>query len=197
MFLGSVAQALIRTVPLPVLLVRPSEAPVDLLESVHEQAFTRILIPLDGSALSEEAVVCAVELGTPMDAEYTLLQVIDFPILGYAPGAVGLSDAVFEQWRDEAASYLERIAQDMRGRGLRVRAVLVIAEPAVGILNYVREHAVDLIAMGTHGRSGLAQALLGSVAEQVVRGAGVPVLLRRPQAMIQQPLQDVCQVASD
>jgi hypothetical protein len=59
----------------------------------------------------------------------------------------------------------------------------MIAQPAVAILDCAREHAVDLIAMATHGRGGIARMVLGSVADKVLRGAGAPLLLHRPYAL--------------
>lgn len=181
-WMGSVADKLMRRLPMPALLVRPHEQALDMLEGVHEQAFEHVLIPLDGSALSEEILEPATVLGEPMGAEYTLIQAIDPPMLGYAPAAqvAGVDEQVLEQWRAEAQAYLERVAGRMRARGLLVRTSVLYAPPAVAILDYAREHAVDLIAMSTHGRGGVARMLLGSVADKVVRGAGCPVLIQPP-----------------
>jgi nucleotide-binding universal stress UspA family protein len=180
--LGSVADALVRRLPIPTLLARPHDQALDLLESVHEQVFQHVLIPLDGSTLAEAIVERAVALGTPMDAEYTLLQALDLPTIGYAPAlhATGADERILKQWRGEAQHYLDRVAEPLVARGLRVSAYTVIGAPAGAILEYTREHAVDVIAIATHGRGGLARALLGSVADAVLRGAGVPVLLFRP-----------------
>jgi nucleotide-binding universal stress UspA family protein len=177
-----VADTLVRRLPIPALLVRPHDEALDLLESVHEHVFQHVLIPLDGSALAEAIVERAVGLGMLMDAEYTLLQVLDLPTIGYAPAlhATGADERILEQWRGEAQSYLDRVAEQLRARGLRVRAHTVIGSPASAILGYAREYAVDAIAIATHGRGGLARVLLGSVADAVLRGAGVPVLLFRP-----------------
>jgi nucleotide-binding universal stress UspA family protein len=181
-WLGSVADALIRQMPVPILLVRPHEEALDLLEAAHEQAFQHVLIPLDGSDLAEDVCEPAVALGELMQAEYSLLQAIDVPTLGYAPAAqvAGLDEQVLEQWRAEAQAYLDQVAEPMRARGLRVRTNVMFAQPALAILDYARQHAVDLIAMATHGRGGLARILLGSVADKVVRSTGTPVLLHRP-----------------
>jgi nucleotide-binding universal stress UspA family protein len=87
---------------------------------------------------------------------------------------------VFALWREEAQQYLERVAERLRARGLRVRTSTIDAAPALAIREYAREHAVDLIAIATHGRGGLARVLLGSVADAVLRDTGAPVLLYRP-----------------
>lgn len=184
MWMGSVADTLVRRLPMPVLLTRPHDQALDVLEEVHDQAFTHVLIPLDGSALAEEILEPALALGMPFDATYTLVQAITPPVLGYAPAAqtVGLEDQILEQWRAAAREYLDRLAQRLRDQGRQVDTHILIGPPAVAILDYVYDHNVDLVAMATHGRSGVARMLLGSVADKIARGAGVPVLLRRPAA---------------
>lgn len=181
-WLGSVADRLVRELPAPVLLVRPHEMALDFLNDVPEQFFQHMLIPLDGSALAETVVEPAVALGKLMHARYTLLQAIEVPMLGYAPAAyaTGLDERIINEWQAEAQSYLDQIAKRMRAQGLHVQTSVLVAQPAIAILNYAREQSVDLIAMATHGRGNLARMLMGSVADKVVRGAGTTVLLQRP-----------------
>jgi len=185
-WMGSVADKLVRHLPTPVLLVRPHAEALDLLEVVHERGFEHVLIPLDGSALAEEILEPALALGTLMEAEYTLMEAIEAPVLGYAPSpqVAGLDERALERWRAEARAYLERVAGRMRARGLVVRTRVTSAPPALAIIDAARKHTADLIALSTHGRGGLARLLLGSVADTVVRGAGVPVLLQRPRGEV-------------
>jgi nucleotide-binding universal stress UspA family protein len=184
MWMGSVADTLTRRLPMPVLLTRPHDQALDLLEQVHDQTFTHVLIPLDGSALAEEVLEPALALGLPFDAKYTLVQAITPPVLGYAPAAqvVALDEQILNQWRAAAREYLDGVAQRLRSQGAPVDTRVLIGPPAMAILDYAQDHNVDLLAMATHGRSGVARMLLGSVADKIVRGAGVPVLLRRPAA---------------
>lgn len=186
MWMGSVADILMRRLPMPVLLTRPHDQALDLLEEVHDQAFSHMLIPLDGSAQAEEILEPALALGMPFDATYTLVQAINPPVLGYAPAAqtVTLDEQILEEWRGMAQEYLDQLAQRLRSQGQQVDTHVLIGPPAMTILDYVYDHPVDLIAMATHGRSGVSRMLLGSVADKVVRGAGVPVLLRRPAAEV-------------
>ncbi|MCS7047136.1 MAG: universal stress protein, partial [Gemmataceae bacterium] len=80
----------------------------------------------------------------------------------------------------EAQSYLEQVADRVRGQGVKVGTELVIEEQAgVGILNAAKP-PVELIALATHGRRGLSRLLLGSVADKVIRGATVPVFVQPP-----------------
>ncbi|MCG8347610.1 MAG: universal stress protein [Chloroflexales bacterium] len=183
-WMGSVADSLVRRLSSPTVLVRPHAEAVDLLETVHEQAFEHILIPLDGSKLAESIIEPAIELGALMEARYTLLQAIEPLIKGYIPGPyAGLMDKdLREPRRAETKAYLERIAHRMREQGLRVETQTPIAYAPDAILDYARDYAVDFIAMATHGRSGFSRVLMGSIASTVVCKAGVPILLYRPSA---------------
>jgi nucleotide-binding universal stress UspA family protein len=183
-WMGSIADALVRLLSSPIVLVRPHAEAIDLLETVHEQAFEHILIPLDGSKLAESILEPAIELGALMQARYTLLQAIEPLIKGYIPGPyAGLMDAdLLEPWRTETKAYLEQVADRIREHGLRVETKAPIAYAPDVILDYARDHAVDFIAMATHGRSGLSRVLMGSIASTIVCRAGVPILLYRPSA---------------
>jgi len=180
-WLGSVADALIRQVKVPVLFLRPGK------EAGPEQPreFRRILIPLDGSELAESVLATAEAIGRLSDAEYTLLHIVVPPfVLGPPRSAVlvepGEGPEILERWSDD---YLARVAARMSAAGLRVRAVVeTYPNAAQGILDYARAHDIDLIAMSTHGRVGFSRIALGSVSDKVLRGADVPVLLQRGKA---------------
>ena len=106
------------------------------------------------------------------------------PVGGYAPlaRAVHLDAQVTQAVRAERQHYLDDLAQRLRAGGRQVHTrTLLAAAPAVGILDAARATGADLIALATHGRSGLARLLIGSVADKVRRGADMPVLLYRPQ----------------
>jgi len=188
-WMGSVADKLMRRLPMPILLTRPHEAAIDLLAELHAPAFQHVLIPLDGSALAEEIVGPALALGTLTAARYTLLQALDPLIAEHTkpPYSVGLDRAMLAQIREGALAYLEQIADRLRAQSLQVQTNLIVAPPHVAILDYTHDHAVDLIAMATHGHGGVARMLLGSVADKVVRSASTPVLLRRPSAEAAEP----------
>jgi nucleotide-binding universal stress UspA family protein len=179
-WLGSIADTVIRQVSVPVLLIRPQEQPLDI---AHEPAVKHILIPLDGSALAEHMLTHATALGRLVQAEYTLLQAIEPVSMGYGTELYGVAvdTQAMEQLRTQAQEYLDRLAVGLRADGMRVQTAAVIDLAATAILNYAHEHAVDLIALATHGRTGLARWLVGGVADKVIRGATVPVLLHRPQ----------------
>jgi nucleotide-binding universal stress UspA family protein len=183
-WMGSVADALVRRLPMPIVLIRPHGEALDLLDKAHAPAFQHMLLPLDGSALAEEILGPAVALGRLVGARYTLLQALD-PLLvehTHPPYAAGLEPGMVEELRERAHAYLAGVAARLRAQSFEVQTELVVAQPHVAILEYAREHAVDLIAMSTHGWGGLARMLLGSVADKVVREASAPVLIQRPRA---------------
>jgi nucleotide-binding universal stress UspA family protein len=188
-WLGSVADALVRQIPIPVVLVHSQEAAPEL---AAEPVLRQVLILLDGSALAEQILEPAVALGTAMQAEYTLLQVVK-PVVSLRSDptsqAIGGLDrstlrqlqTLHDQLQADAQTYLDGVAERLRAQSLRVQTRVLFRErPAVAILDDVRDHAVDLIALTTRARGGLRRLLLGSVADKVIRGTVTPVLVRRP-----------------
>jgi len=177
MWLGSVADALVRRGAAPMLLVRPRAeraAPVEL--------FRHILVPLDGSALAEETLPIAQTLASLSEARLTLLQVIvpQRAIARPAP-VTRVNTRHLTEREAEAAQYLTAVRDRLRTSGPCAETVTVVAEqPAWAILEYAVEHDVDLIAMATHGFGGVKRFMLGSVADKVLRGAPIPVLLTKP-----------------
>jgi len=181
-WLGSVADELARVSPVPVLLIRPE--PV-----AAAGRFGRILVPLDGSKRGETILEHAVRLARVAgDAELVLFEVVQ-PVdaavwlpQGELSVAVPAGDFLRRR-REGARAYLEEAARPLAAAGLRVRTrVEVAGSVAAAILEAARAEQVDLVALATHGRSGLARVALGSVADKVVRGSRTPVLLFRPPA---------------
>lgn len=148
--------------------------------------YHKILVPLDGSELSEKVLPHVETLARCTGAEIILIRAIIQPFEGASSAAsmtgympVMLPD-VKEQVHEEAVGYLNKIKYDLSARGLRVSTIVQEGDAGEVILEYARHEDVDLIAMSTHGRTGLGRALFGSVAEEVLRGAGKPVMLIRP-----------------
>jgi nucleotide-binding universal stress UspA family protein len=181
-WLGSVADALVRCSPSPILLLRPGEGTPDLAQAPQ---LKHILIPLDGSALSEQILGPALELGGLTQANYTLLRAVEpFVLVGYAPLAQAsrLDLQLTQQGLAGAQRYLDALAEPLRAEGQAIQTRAMLAEQAAAaILEEADQQKADLIAMTTHGRSGLARLFLGSVADKVLRGAGLPMLIQRPQ----------------
>lgn len=122
--------------------------------------YDRILVPLDGSAYSEEVIPWVAGLAAVHGTPVALLRVVEK-----------------EAERGEATSYVEKLAAGLSARGLCVVGSGDIADV---VLAEARSVPGTLVAMTSHGRSGLVEAMLGSVALRLVRGGGAPVLVYRP-----------------
>ena len=135
---------------------------------------TKILVPLDGSALAEMAVPTAVELAKDKGATLVLMRAAEEP--------PSLTDVVAAQVDvvSEAEGYLEAMAGRLRADGCpRVETCVWYGAPAPSIVEAVEASGADLVVMTSHGRSGIGRLILGSVAESVLRGTWAPILLLR------------------
>lgn len=181
-WLGNVADVLLRTSAIPLLLVHSHDAEAAAPPAVG----SRILIPLDGSALAEQILEPALALGDPMGAAYVLLQIVQPPVVyGPVPYAepVDLDFEGTQRRQAEAQRYLDSLAQRLQVAGAHVTTMAPIAQhPAQAILEVAQQHASTLIALATHGRSGIRRAFLGNIADKIVRGTTIPVLVYRPAA---------------
>ncbi len=180
-WLGSVADGLMRQMAAPLLLVRPSEEPVDLRAEVR---LCHLLVPLDGSLHAEAILEPALALVQVMGADCTLLRVVEpvpvlgYDVFGYAP--TGTDPMMMERLREQAVDYLDGVAGRLRERRVQVRPLVLVNPSAAGaILSETESLRHDCIALVTHGRGGAARLLLGSVADKVIRGATTPVLVHR------------------
>jgi nucleotide-binding universal stress UspA family protein len=143
----------------------------------------RVLVPLDFSTYAEQALDYAITLGQQLRARVTLLHVIQ-PLL--------VAGADMSAWPSPAFQDLEAaVTRDLEGylarvttAGLEGEMVVVYGVPFQEIIDTAKARQVDLIIMGTHGRTGLPLVLLGSVAERVVRLAPCPVLVARQPASV-------------
>jgi nucleotide-binding universal stress UspA family protein len=144
--------------------------------------FKKILLPLDGSERAERALDPAFQLAEQFGGEVILLRVaVPEPVLASLPGLssrpYGLYDAELRRDQEEAEAYLSALELQRRGAGVPIHTETISGAPAEMIATVAQEKAVDLIVMSTHGRSGVSRLLYGSVAEAVLRGARLPILL--------------------
>lgn len=152
--------------------------------------YRRILLPLDGSTFAERAWPHALAIAKAAGSELHLLTVV--PLLDNPQMAVVdlypmyvyrsyLMDQQEEMRRLQADvhAYLQGLCQRSQAAGVAAEAVVRFGQPAEEILSYAHQAGCDLIVMSTHGRSGLGRWVYGSVADKVLRGADIPVLLVR------------------
>jgi nucleotide-binding universal stress UspA family protein len=138
--------------------------------------YDNILVPTDGSAASEGAVDHAIELAKQYDATLHALYVVDTG--AYSSMEVG-SDIVIEALQEEGNQAVDRVANRAEDAGVAVETSVRTGIAHRSIVEYVSEEGIDLVVMGTHGRTGVGRFLLGSVAEKVVRTADAPVMTVR------------------
>jgi len=134
--------------------------------------YDQILVPTDGSEGTEGAVEHAIDLARTYDATLHTLYVVNTNV-GIDSSVIGTLEALEEAGEDAMEAVIDR-AKDA-GVGT-IEGAVAQGTPHRAILDYVDEHDVDLVVMGTHGRSGLDRYLLGSVTEKVVRLSDVPVM---------------------
>lgn len=185
-WLGSVADGIARNVAVPVLMVRPEDR-AD--ESDILRLFERMLIPLDGSRLSESIVGHAVRLARVFGSDIVLFRAVE-PVVATGPGypisspvPITLVDSgATEQLTELAHNYLEGAAARLREQhGLRVSIdVRLVEHAAPAIVEALSGHHIELVAMSTHGR-GASRLVVGSVADHVIRARPRAVLLYHPR----------------
>ena len=180
-WLGSVADHLSRHLEVPLLLVRPQDGKTAPSEPPAQGS---ILVALDGSRLAEQVLEPAAGLARLWNAELLLVWVVRPTPLTLDPSMItpaGFDEQATATWRAQAQDYLNDIAERIRATGLRASAVASIGwSAAETIHSLATPEEVRLIALATHGRSGFRRLALGSVADKVIRGAEVPVLVLRP-----------------
>jgi nucleotide-binding universal stress UspA family protein len=138
----------------------------------------RILCPVDFSTHADHAMRYGAALAEKFDAELTLLHVVA-PIISVLPGESSLPEVAQARSSEIEAACRERLDKtigELTARGVNVQCRVLNGVPYLEIVRFAKENATDLIVLGTHGRTGIAQLLIGSVAERVVRKAPCPVL---------------------
>ncbi len=141
--------------------------------------YKRAVVPLDGSPVAETILPFILEIAGPLDMEVVLLRVIQPLSPMVIEGARHVVAEAVEARQVDAEEYLAALAVELRNKGLRVETLVRRGVPSDEILAGARETGADLIAMTTHGRSGLGRLLFGSVAEEVLRHSDIPVFLLR------------------
>lgn len=167
--LGSVTERTLRTSPVPVLTVHE--------DITLDPDFETILVPTDGSEAANVAADHGITLAGATDAAMHVVHVVDLTAVSGEFGGAEVLNALEEAGQQAVDDVIDRARKaDLR----TVEASVLSGTPARAILDYAEERDIDLIVMGTHGRTGLERYLLGSVTEKIVRVADVPVLTVSP-----------------
>lgn len=170
LILGSVAERTLRASPVPVLTVHN--------ETNIERGFETILVPTDGSDTANAAADHAIELAAITDATLHVVHVVNLTAVSGVYGSAEIRDALEEVGQRAVDVVIERADEsDVKS----VKASVLSGTPARAIVDHATDCDVDLVVMGTHGRSGLERHLIGSVTEKVVRLAKMPVVSISPR----------------
>jgi nucleotide-binding universal stress UspA family protein len=179
--LGGLADVLMRRLSIPMLFTRGYNAPADL---TGDPLMRHLLIALNGSESAEQVLNPALALGALWEADHTFLRIVP-PTVNYFGGYPdGYAAHPLALQQQEARSYLRSVVQRFGARSPTIRPRIVLDDRSTGkaILSFAQAHDVDVIALATRGRGGLARLFQGSVADHVVRHSPVPVLVSRPDA---------------
>lgn len=181
-WLGSVSEKVVSQSTIPVLLIHSKQ--VKEIDKEKKSTFNLILAPLDGSEIGEAALHDAETVALKTGAAMMLLHIIPEPhsiearIMG--PEFKKFLNAL----HDSGEKYLEKICARLAAKGIDVDAKIITGEPAESIIELAGHEKADLIAMSTHGRSGVARWVLGSVADKVLHASKLPMWLSRSQRIL-------------
>ncbi|MCX6020911.1 MAG: universal stress protein [Chloroflexi bacterium] len=176
---GSVAEKVLHISPVPVLLLRPDE------QAAPHAELQQLLVPLDGSGLAEAVLPLVESLALRLQAPVTLLRVVELPTYAFGDPTVGLAtDAEYyiNSLTETATAYLDGIAAGLRSAGITVVAATPFGFPATEITRHAQQVPGSLVVMASHGRSGLSEMLMGSVAREALRSSA-PILIMPKSAL--------------
>jgi len=182
-WLGSVAEKVVSAASTPIMLVQAKRT--EQHDARSKKTIERILVPLDGSELGQAALPYAEMLTLKTGAALDLLHIVS------PPGAIEASLLTGPDWikliqvlQKAGEEYLKEVIQQLAERGTKATYEVMTGEPADKIVQYAEEKKASLIAMSTHGRTGLARWVMGSVADKVVHSASMPVWLVRSSKVL-------------
>jgi nucleotide-binding universal stress UspA family protein len=156
----------------------------------RKAVFKRILAPLDGSETGGAAMHDAEALALKSGASMVLVHVLPAPHAVEASWLGPEFSEFVKAMHDAGQKYLDKVEARLSARGIDVQVRIVSGDPAGKIIEVAREEKADLIAMSTHGRSGIARWVLGSVADKILHESKIPMWLVRPRQIIKEMLKD-------
>ncbi|SDC25313.1 universal stress protein [Natrinema hispanicum] len=170
---GSVTEHVVRRAEIPVLTVRANE------RTEPADSYDEILVPTDGSDAAGTAVDHGLELARAADARVHAVTVLDTGDMAASP-TLSPPTEVMKELETERQNATDEIATRAREDGLAATSTVLEGRPGDELLEYIDDHEIDLVVMGTHGRSGIDRLLLGSTTERLLRHASAPVLAVTP-----------------
>jgi len=151
--------------------------------------FNKIMVCLDGSKLAEQVLPYAIEIAEAFKSRLIFFSALPVPVI-VAPGIPGTAPAPVQtnamvadaiKGQAEAEAYLHRLAAHAEEKSIKTDVLVMVGLPGPTIIDYVVRNGIGLIAIATHGRSGLERAVMGSVAEYLLRNSKIPIFVVRPK----------------
>jgi nucleotide-binding universal stress UspA family protein len=183
--LGSVTDRVLHSTSTPLLILQPE----DIDDASVGSGFIRhIIVPLDGSTLSEDAVGPATELARATGAEIVFTEVVQIPVYGMDMGGVGYGAVHYAEeldtkvQEDSAMEYLTGFIENAETAGIKARGKVRVGNPSIQIVDEASESEGSIIVMATHGAGGLKRWMIGSVTDKAIRSAHRPVLVIPPKS---------------
>jgi len=173
--LGNIAAKVLRVTDRPVLLVRIPASDAALQQ---RKLVRKILVPLDGSKTGEAALCYAERLAKTMSAEIILLEVFE-PVSTVGASGIFYTVRDDEVVRKALISHLDSVAKPIKKQGAKVSSAVVFGGAANQIMKYAEENGIDLIAVSSHGRSGVGRWVFGSVTDKILHTGDIAVLVVR------------------
>jgi len=182
--LGSVADEVVKTTHRPVIFIRAKDA----YPGIHEEVtLNRVLVPLDGSKEGEAVIPYVKELAPKLNAEVILLRVLSRSYQTVTTGGYGGGnhlEQLIELDEAHAKDYLEKVGAQLKNEGVMVKSEVVLGAAAEEIIKLADETDAGVVAMSTHGRSGVKRWVFGSVANRILHAGNTPLLLvKAPEAV--------------
>jgi nucleotide-binding universal stress UspA family protein len=177
--LGSITNKVVQKSHIPVFLVRSSQP----VKTPADKELRKILLTLDGSQFSEAIIPYVEKLAKVMGSEVTLFRVIEpakLPQLAAYADREKYEKDFMVKLKKEAKRYLDKKKTALASKGIKVNSALLEGKPAETILQYAEDKSVNLIALTTHGFSGVTKWAYGSVASRIIEASSKPTLLVRP-----------------
>ena len=176
---GSVAHKVLQRISTPMLLIR---ANVPAPKPGEEGMFSKILVPLDGSSVGEAALPHVEELTKKLESEVILLQVVPHGQWAHTVGGlnfVRFEEHQIESMKTRAGQYLEEVSARLSGTKATLSSEVRVGHAAEEIVKFAKETDTRLVAMSTHGRSGIGEWIFGSVTQKILHTGSTPLLLVR------------------
>jgi nucleotide-binding universal stress UspA family protein len=171
--LGHIAAKVLRATKRPVMLIRERVREAALQQ---RRLLRRILVPLDGSEIGEAALCYAVALAEKTSAEIALLEIFE-QARGFGASGARYKIPEDESVRKSLLSYLDHVAGPIKNGGLKVSTTVLFGKAADNIVEYADKNEIDLIALSTHGRSGLGRWVFGNVTDKILHTGDVALLV--------------------